>query len=132
MCSVPGSGRPPGEGNGNPLQCSCLENSVDRETWRVHRVAKSRIQLNISHVNGVQRADSAALPATSISPLVLPWPEVAIRTVPRPGQHSSTLSLLFSRSVVCDHFRPHGLQRARPPRLSLSPGVRANLCSLGQ
>ena len=28
---IPGSGRPPGEGNDNPLQCSCLENSVDRE-----------------------------------------------------------------------------------------------------
>ena len=29
--SVPGSGKPPGEGNGYPLQYSCLENSVDRE-----------------------------------------------------------------------------------------------------
>ena len=29
--SVPGSGRSPGEGNGNPLQYSCLENSIDRE-----------------------------------------------------------------------------------------------------
>ena len=28
--SVPGSGRPPGVGNGNPLHCSCLENSMDR------------------------------------------------------------------------------------------------------
>ena len=31
--SVPGSGRSPGEGNGNPLQYSCLENSVDGGTW---------------------------------------------------------------------------------------------------
>ena len=29
--SVPGSGQSPGEGNGNPLQCSCLEKSMDRE-----------------------------------------------------------------------------------------------------
>ena len=29
--SIPGSGRSPGEGNGNPLQYSCLENSMDRE-----------------------------------------------------------------------------------------------------
>ena len=28
-CSIPGSGRSPGEGNGNPLQYSCLENSID-------------------------------------------------------------------------------------------------------
>ena len=31
--SVPGSGRSTGEGNGNPLQYSCLENPVDRRTW---------------------------------------------------------------------------------------------------
>ena len=31
--SIPGSGRSPGEGNSNPLQYSCLENSMDREAW---------------------------------------------------------------------------------------------------
>ena len=31
--SIPGSGRSPGEGNGNPLQCSCLENPKDGEAW---------------------------------------------------------------------------------------------------
>ena len=31
--SIPGSGRLPGEGNGNPLQYSCLENPMDREAW---------------------------------------------------------------------------------------------------
>ena len=37
-----GSGRSPGEGNGNPLQYSCLENPMDRGVWwaTVHRVAK--------------------------------------------------------------------------------------------
>ena len=30
---IPGSGRSPGEGNGNPLQYSCLENSMDRGVW---------------------------------------------------------------------------------------------------
>ena len=42
--SIPGSGRSPGEGHGNPLQQSCLENPMDREAWwaTVHRVAKSR------------------------------------------------------------------------------------------
>ena len=41
---IPGSGRSPGEGNGNPLQYSCLENSMDRGAWRatVHGVAKSQ------------------------------------------------------------------------------------------
>ena len=43
--SSPGSGRSPGEGNGNPLQYSCLENSMDREAWRatVHGVTNSQI-----------------------------------------------------------------------------------------
>ena len=42
--SIPGSGRSPGEGNGNPPQYSCLENPMDRGAWcaTVHRVAKSR------------------------------------------------------------------------------------------
>ena len=41
--SIPGLGRSPGEGNGNPLQYSCLENSMDRGAWwaTVHGVAKS-------------------------------------------------------------------------------------------
>ena len=41
--SVPGSGRCPGEGNGNPLQYSCLENSMDRGAWwaTVHGIAES-------------------------------------------------------------------------------------------
>ena len=42
--SIPGSGRSPGERNGNPLQYSCLENPMDRGAWRatVHEVAKSQ------------------------------------------------------------------------------------------
>ena len=45
---IPGSGRSPGEGNGNPLQYFCLENSIDRGAWwaTVHGVAKSQTQLN--------------------------------------------------------------------------------------
>ena len=47
LSSIPGSGRSPGEGNGNPLQYSCLENSTDREAWQatVHEIAKSWTQL---------------------------------------------------------------------------------------
>ena len=45
---IPGLGRSPGEGNGNPLQYSCLENPVDGEAWSatVHGVAKSQTQLS--------------------------------------------------------------------------------------
>ena len=46
--SIPGSGRSPGEGNGNTLQYFCLENSMDRGAWcaTVHGVAKSWTRLN--------------------------------------------------------------------------------------
>ena len=46
--SIPGSGRSPGEGNGNPLQYSYLENSMDGGAWWaiVHGVAKSRTRLS--------------------------------------------------------------------------------------
>ena len=41
---IPGLGRPPGEGNSNPFQCSCLQSPMDRGAWRatVHGVAKSQ------------------------------------------------------------------------------------------
>ena len=44
---IPGSGRFPGEGNGYPLQYSCLENPMDRGAWwaTVHGVEKSQIKL---------------------------------------------------------------------------------------
>ena len=44
---IPGLGRSPGGGNGNPLQYSCLENPMDRGAWQtaVHRVTKSRTRL---------------------------------------------------------------------------------------
>ena len=45
---IPGSRRSPGEGNGNPLQYSCLGNPMARGAWwaTAHRVAKSQTQLN--------------------------------------------------------------------------------------
>ena len=49
MGLIPGSGRFPGVGNGNLLQYSCLENSMDRGVWRalVHRVTFCWIQLSV-------------------------------------------------------------------------------------
>ena len=47
-CLIPGLGRSPGEGKGNPLQYSCLGNPMDRGAWwaTVHGVVKSWTQLN--------------------------------------------------------------------------------------
>ena len=48
LASIPGLGRSPGEGNGNPLQYPCLENLMDRGAWgaAVHGVAKSQARLS--------------------------------------------------------------------------------------
>ena len=48
--SIPGSEKPPGEGNGNPLQYSCLENPIDTGAWlaTVHGVSKGRTRLGMN------------------------------------------------------------------------------------
>ena len=59
--SIPGSGRSPGGGNGNPLQSSCLENPMHRGAWwaTVHGVAKCRTRLStfgflaVQHIRGL-------------------------------------------------------------------------------
>ena len=64
--SVPGLGRSPGEGNGNPLQYSCLENSMDRGAWQaiVCRVAKSQTRLSDFHFHFTFRWNSVHLKIT--------------------------------------------------------------------
>ena len=49
---IPGSGRSPGGGNGNPLQYSCLGNPMDRGAWwaTVHGVTKSQTRLSTAHI----------------------------------------------------------------------------------
>ena len=42
--SIPGSGRSPGGGQGNPLQYSCLENTMDREDWRATVLGLQRVR----------------------------------------------------------------------------------------
>ena len=57
--SIPGLGRSPGGGPGNPLQCSCLENPMDKRAWwaTVHGVAKSQTGLKrLAHEGGVKGA----------------------------------------------------------------------------
>ena len=59
---IPGLGRSSGEGNGKPLHYSCLENPIDRGAWRatVHRVAKSRAQLNTHACVGLGHSSEGA------------------------------------------------------------------------
>ena len=66
MGLIPGWGRSPGGGHGNPLQYSCLENPMDRGAWRatVHRVTKSQTWLKwvSKHAHGI------SVPRTEIEP----------------------------------------------------------------
>ena len=54
---IPGSGRCPGGGNGNPLQYSYLENSMNRGAWRatVYRVAKNHTRLKQHNTHATSR-----------------------------------------------------------------------------
>ena len=56
MDLIPGLGRFPGKGNGNPLQYSCLENPMDRGTWQatVHRVTQNQTQLKLLSTHTLQ------------------------------------------------------------------------------
>ena len=96
--SIPGSGRYPGGGHGNPFQYSCLENPMDREAWRatVHSVTKSQTRLK--------------------------WHST----------HAQPIILQISRSVISDSLQPQGLQCARPPYPSPTPGVHTNSCPLSR
>ena len=47
--SIPGSGKPPGGGNGNPLQYFCLENPMDRGAWRATAHGVTKNQTRLSH-----------------------------------------------------------------------------------
>ena len=88
--SIPGSGRPRGEGNGNPLQDSGLENSMD---CIVHGVAKSRTQLNDFHSHSPQCSclenpmDRGAWRATFVEGHSAPagWREQRERPLPHPS-----------------------------------------------
>ena len=55
--SIPGSGRSPGEGNGNPLQYSCLENPMDQGAWwaTVHGVTKNWTRRGSEFTSGIIR-----------------------------------------------------------------------------
>ena len=54
---IPGSGRSPGEGNGNPLQYSCLGNPMDRGTWQatVHGLAELNTNEHSTHTHRYQK-----------------------------------------------------------------------------
>ena len=95
-------------GHGNPLQNSCLGNPMDRGAWWVivHRVAKSWVWLKWLSTHTLNTIFFCHISFYS--------------------------SVQFSSSIVSDSLWPHGLQHARPPCPSPTPGVYSNSCPLNQ
>ena len=94
---IPGSGRPTGGGNGNPLQYSCLENPMDRGLWQaaVHGVAQS--------LTGLKRLSTHAhtqLPVVLSLPHPLSKTEMSQRHLNPPLKHEGNCSLLPSGILV--------------------------------
>ena len=107
----------PGGGNSNPLQYSCSENSMDRGKWwvTVHGVAKESDMTEwLSTHTNMNELFYSLIFILRVQKLV--W-------IP---------SVQFSRSVVSDSLRPHGLQHARLPCPSPTPGVHSNSCPLSR
>ena len=67
-------GRSPGEGHGNPLQYSCLENPMDRRAWQamVHRIAKSQTQLKRLSTQHICTPYHGSHPSALLSSVCLP------------------------------------------------------------
>ena len=90
---IPGLGRSPGEGNGNPLQYSCLENPTDGGAWQVavHGVAKSRTRL--SDFTSLHFLAQQEVPRSSCT-----FPDPALKSTISPkGPGSSWWGIAFRR-----------------------------------
>ena len=119
--SIPGSGRSPVEGNGNPLQYSCLGNPMNRGVWRgsVHGVAKSWTWLSThTHKSWLlpppSRFSRVWLSAAQQAPPSLGFSRQEHWSgLPFPSPMHESETWKWSRSVMSDSLRSHGLQPTR-------------------
>jgi len=90
---IPGSGRSPGEGNGNALQDSCLENPMAREVWRatVHRITKSQAQLKWLRMHACLHS---AAPNSSVKSHVTVWFPIVVVCIIK-GRESEMRAFLW-------------------------------------
>ena len=97
--SIPGLGRSFGEGNGNPLQYSCLENSMDRGAWRatIHGVTKSWMQLSnyIFTFHFISQFLFISLPSRTIF-VVQSLSRVRLFATPWTSAHQASLSFTIT------------------------------------
>ena len=88
---IPGLGRSPGDRNGNLLQCSCLENHMDRGSWwaTVHGVAKSQTQpSNFTHMYAAAAAAAKSLQSCPTLQLYRQQPTRLPRPWDSPGKNT--------------------------------------------
>ena len=138
---IPGSGRSPGEGNGNLLQYSCLENSMDWGAWcaAVHGVPKNRTQLSNWTETETEATNTNTHTHTHTHTHMYIYRErtaiVLRRTCvswKRKSDFYWPFLVQFSRSVVSDTLWSHELQYTMPPCPSPTTGVHSNPCPLTQ
>ena len=131
MASIPGSGRSPREGNGNPLQYSCLEYPMDKEAWwaTVHDVAKVSDMTEPSHIHfhdpTTQKFSSVQFSSVAQSYLTLCSPKDC-STPGFPVHHQLPELAQTHVHRVGDAIKPsHPLSSPFPPAFNLSkhPGI---------
>ena len=132
MGLISGLGRSSGGDNGNTLQYSCLGNPMDRGAWQATDMGLQRVRHNWSNL---------ACTHATVKNILLCYLN-KIHTQDNTCDFRYCLSLLigtstnkvsqFSRSIISDSLRPHGLQHARPPCPSPTPGIYSNSCPLSQ
>ena len=129
--SIPGSGRAPGEGNGNPLQYPCLENPMEGGAWwaTVHGVAESdtteRLHFHFHVITSVeaQPSDKITLRAGA-SIYDLEGHRHSIHNIPSLDTPSSCLSLIQNAFIPS-----HPSQKASPgPEPTLKSEIRSPIC----
>ena len=102
---IPGLGRSLGEGHGNPLQYSCLENLMDRGAWRatVHGIAKSWIQLSdLACAHACTHPSSLLVDTRQLN-----WPlNVVAHGCPRPSLSSSRSPACISHPTLSSQQKP--------------------------
>ena len=96
--------RSPGEGNGNPFQYSCLENSMDRGAWwaTVHRVAESDMTEQLTHTHTHAHTHTGTLKTNSHYSFssVQSLCHVRLFVIPRTAARQASLSITNSWSVL--------------------------------
>ena len=125
MGLIPGSGRPPGGGHGNPFQYSCLENPMHRGAWwaTVHGVAKSQTRLKwlCTHVGWGEELGGSLAQGMPNSVLKRSWG--------LPGSLPQTSSLRWLRSVL-DSCQAHIFLVSLPERKALIFPFSSPFCPL--